>query len=122
MPILVINTDYTKTDWNDDGNYYRDCFSGFFLFILLWSIYSTSYTISICSSNNNIVDGFHLCFTVRRLLRRMEGGEKMSDISRELNAGKFYRNIEHIRRNMIYKTKGGVVYDIREIYYLFPMD
>ena len=42
----------------------------------------------------------------------MQGQEKMSAISREFSAGEFYRNIEHIRRNMIYRTRGGVVYQL----------
>ena len=53
---------------------------------------------------------FHLYFTVRRLLRRMKGGESMSNISSEFGAGEFYRNIEHIHRNMFYRSKGGVIY------------
>ena len=52
---------------------------------------------------------FHLYFTVR-LPRHVEGGKSMSDISREFGAGEFYRNIEHIHRNMFYRTKGGVTY------------
>ena len=42
----------------------------------------------------------------------MDGGEKMSDISREFFANKFYKNNEHIRRKMIYRQKGGVVYQL----------
>ena len=53
---------------------------------------------------------FHLYFTFGRLIRKMQGVEKMSVISTEFSAGTFYRNIEHIRRNMIYRTRGGVVY------------
>ena len=36
----------------------------------------------------------------------------MSVISKEFSAEKFYRNIEYIRRNMIYRTRGGVVYQL----------
>ena len=35
----------------------------------------------------------------------MEGGEKMSDISRQFGTGKFYRN-------MICRRRGGVVYQL----------
>ena len=55
---------------------------------------------------------FHIYFTVRQLIRRMQGQEKMSTISREFSVGEFYRNIEHILRNMIYRTRGGVVYQL----------
>ena len=36
----------------------------------------------------------------------MQGGEKMSDISREFNAHHFCRNIKHIHINMIYRMVG----------------
>ena len=40
----------------------------------------------------------------------MDGSEKMSDISREFGANELYRNIKHIPRNIIYRTRGGGVY------------
>ena len=42
----------------------------------------------------------------------MQGQEKMSAISTEFFAGEFYRNIEHIRWNMIYRTRDGLVYQL----------
>ena len=109
LPILAITTDCTKADWDDDESYYRVCFS----------VNCASYCCGVSiqqltpsASVHQIITSlmrFHLHFTVRRLLRRMEGGEKMNDISREFNAGKFYRNIELIRRNMTYRTREVVV-------------
>ena len=94
MPILVITTSYTKADWDDDESYYQVCFS----------VYCTSYCcgVSVHLIITSIMH-YHLYFTVRRLLKGMDGGEKMSDISREFNAEEFYKN-------MIYRTNGAVVY------------
>ena len=86
---LIITTDYNKADWDDNERYYRICFS----------VYCASYCcgvsiqhLTLSSSVHPIITSlmrYHLYFTVRRLLRRMDGGETMSDISREFNARKF---------------------------------
>ena len=106
---LVITTDHTKSKWDDSQSYYRVCFS----------VYCVSYCYGVSMeqlTRNNEVNPiitclirFHLYFTVR-LLRRVEGGTSMSDISREFGASEFYGNIEHIHRNTFYRTKGGITY------------
>ena len=73
--MIRIATNYTKADWDDDESYYQVCFL----------VYCTSYCCSVSiqhltppSSVHPITSlmHFHLYFTIRR----MEGGEKMSDI------------------------------------------
>ena len=44
---------------------------------------------------------FHVYFTIRRILRRLDGNEKMSDISVEFSAGEIYKNGDHISRRII---------------------
>ena len=112
LPKINITTDYNKADWDDNESYYQVCFA----------VYCASYCCGVSIEHltpskdvHPIITSlmrFHLYFTVRRLIRRMQGGGKMSAISREFSAGEFYRNIEHIRRNMIYRTRGGVVYQL----------
>ena len=112
LPKINITTDYNKADWDDNESYYQVCFA----------VYCASYCCGVSIEHltpsedvHPIITSlirFHLYFTVRRLIRRMQGGEKMSTISTEFSAGKFYRNIEHIRRDMIYRTRGGVVYQL----------
>ena len=112
LPKINITTDYDKADRDDNESYYQVCFA----------VYCASYCCGVSIEHltpskdvHPIITSlmrFHLYFTVRRLIRRMQGGEKMSTISTEFSAGKFYRNIEHIRRNMIYRTRGAVVYQL----------
>ena len=112
LPLLEITTKYWIGNWDDNESYYRVCFA----------VYCASYCCGISiqhlTSSKDIypvitcIMRFHLYFLVRRLLRRMEEGEKMSDISREFSAGEFYRNNTHIRRNMIFSYKKGVVYEL----------
>ena len=112
LPILNITTNYWIGNWSDSESYYRVCFS------VYCAAYCCGISIQHLTPSKDVfpiitsIMRFHLYFTVRRLLRRMDGGEKMSDISREFSANKFYRNNEHIRRKMIYRQKGGVVYQL----------
>ena len=73
---------------------------------MLWSVHTASNMISRSSSDYNITNAIPYVFYCQTI-RRMQGQEKMSAISTEFSASEFYRNIEHIRRNMIYRTRGG---------------
>ena len=111
--LTVINiTDFNKAAWDNNESYYHVCFS------MYCSSYCCSISIQHLKFNADVFPiitslmRFHVYFTIRRLLRRMKGSKQMSAISREFSAGNFYRHIEHIRRNMIYRTRGGVVYQL----------
>ena len=77
LPRLNITTDYWIGNWN---------------YIVCFSVYCAAYCCGIWiqhltpSEEVFPIMRFHLYFTVRR----MDGGEKMSDISREFSANKFY--------------------------------
>ena len=58
---------------------------------------------------------FHVYFTIR-ILRRLDGNEKMLHISAEFSAGEIYRNGDHIRRRIIYKGRE------RKIKEMFPWE
>ena len=112
LPLIEISMQYWKGNWDDNESYFCVCFA----------VYCASYCCGISiqhlTPSSNVfpvitsVMRFHLYFTVRRLLRQMESREKMSDISREFNASEFYQNNTHIRKKMIYRQKGGVVYQL----------
>ena len=101
LPLLPeITTSYEKGTWGDNEIYYQ----------IIFSIYCATYCCGISIQHLTPNDDpiimslmrFHFYFTVRRLIRRMEGGELMSNISTEFNPGKLYQNNDHIRRWMYY--------------------
>ena len=112
LPLLQITTNYWIGNWNDDESYYQVCFATY------CASYCCGISIQHLTPSQDVfpiitsIMRFHLYFTIRRILQRMDGGEKMSDISREFDANDFYGNNEKIARRMIYRQKGGVVYQL----------
>ena len=112
MPLLSITTNYWIGNLDDDESYYRVCFATY------CASYCCGISIQHLTPSQDVfpiitsIMRFHLYFTIRRILRKMNGGEKMSDISREFSVQDFYRNNEKIARRMIYRQKGGVVYQL----------
>ena len=92
LPLLPdITTTYRKGTWNDDEIYYKTIFS----------VYCTSYCCGISIHHltqkediHPIITSlmhFHVYFTIRRILRRWDGNEKMLNISVEFSAGEIYK-------------------------------
>ena len=103
LPLLPdITTSYRKGTSDDDEIYYQ----------LIFTVYCATYCCGISTQHltpsqdvHPIITSlirFHVYFTIRRLLRRIQGGEKMSDISKEFSSGEIYKNGDHIRRRIIY--------------------
>ena len=77
LPKLNITTNYNKAEWDDNESYYQVCFA----------VYCASYCCGVSiqhltpsSEVHPIITSlmrFHLYFTVRRLIKRMQGQEKM---------------------------------------------
>ena len=106
LPLLPdITTSYRKGTWDDDEIYYK----------IIFSIYCATYccgtSIQHLTPKEDIhpiitsLMHFHVYFTIRRILRRLDGNEKISHISAEFSAGEIYRNGDHIRRRIIYNDR-----------------
>ena len=96
-------TSYRKGRWDDDEIYYKIIFS-------ICATYFCGISIQHLTPKEDInpiirsLIYFHVYFTIRRILR-LDGNEKMSNISGELSAGEIYKNGDNIRRRIIYKDR-----------------
>ena len=96
LPVLRI-AKTTAEAWSDGESYYQT----------LFATYCTSYCCGVNAQHLNAdvypiivsVMRFHLYFTVRRIVRRIQCGESMGAISREFGASGFYGKIETVPRN-----------------------
>ena len=59
---------------------------------------------------------FNAYFTIRKILRRLDGNEKMLNISAEFSADEIQKNGGHIRRRIIYHNRE------RKIKGMFPWE
>ena len=104
-PLSDITTSYKKGTWDDDEIYYK----------IIFSVYCATYCCGISIQHLTPKEDiypiitslmcFHMYCTIRRILRRLDGNEKMSNISAELSASEIYKNGHHIRRRIIYKDR-----------------
>ena len=99
-----ITTSYRKGTWDDDDIYYKIIFS-------VCATYCCGISIQHLAPKEDInaiitfLMHFHVYFTVRRILRRLDGNEKLSNISAEFSAGEIYKNGDHVRRRIIYDDR-----------------
>lgn len=114
LPGLKITIDKNKSKWDDKESDY----------LIRFATYCTSNCCGVSIEHltpSDKVDPiitslvrFHTYFTIRRNIRRLKGDESMSVINREFGAGEFYKNLQHVQRNMFFSYKKEV------IYYLYP--
>ena len=100
--MLSIKTSRTQTSWNDKLDYYQTIFS----------VYCTTF----CCGKEHLTPSpdvhpiiisimrFHVYFTTRRLITRMQKGEAMSAISREFEAADIYGRNDRIPWDFRYKS------------------
>ena len=116
-PILrVSEKSYLKGLWDDNEIYYK----------LIFCIYCATYCCGISIQHltpsvdvHPIITSlmrFHVYFTVRRILRRLNGGEPMFHISKEFNAGEIYQNNDHIRNWICYPNAENKIQQYVHIY------
>ena len=104
LPILQIKTSREKASWSDNLDYYQTIFS----------IYCSSLCCGVSKEHltpsTNVhpiitsIMRFHVYFTTRRLITRMQKGESMSAINREFNATDIYGKSDRIPWDYRYKS------------------
>ena len=117
LPLLPdITTSYRKGTWDDDEIYYK------IIFFVYCATYCCGISIQHLIPKEDIhpiitsLMRFHVYFTIRRILRRLDGNEKMSHISAKFSASEIYRNGDHIKRRIIYNDRE------RKIKEMFPWE
>ena len=105
LPLLNITTPYWKADWDDNESFYQ----------IYFAVYGAAYCWGVSIRHLILPDNVHpiitslmryrLYFTVRRLQCRIQGSERMCNISREFGANELHRNIDYISRHDISTTQ-----------------
>ena len=104
LPVLSIESSRSNAIWNDRLDYFQTIFG------VYCSTFCCGVSIGHLTSSDNVhpiitsIMRFHLYFTTRRIISRINKGEKMSAISREFNAGGIYRRSERIPWKFMYKS------------------
>ena len=90
LPPLKVTNSSSRSTWNDNESYYRTMFA----------TYCATYCCGVSMENltphtevyqlMTSIMRFHLYFTVRRLMRRMEACETMRAMNKEFEAGEVY--------------------------------
>ena len=97
LPLLPDITSCRKGTCDDDEIFYK----------IIFSVYCVTYYCGISIQHltpkediHPIITSlihFHLYFAIRRILRELDGNEKMSNISAEFSAGEMYKKENNVR-------------------------